>query len=174
MNNSTVAMNNAPAGERPLRSKGLLPAVGVGAAVYLVTGVVSLSTLGLIGIGAGVGYGVGSWLADKYQDKKGGATRSGQEMGADQHPWALQVSLQQWQAYLQERVGGPQGQSVDPQQVEQIFAEFTREQPVHAQNVRTFVNSEANQAAPASSAGVPTVTATPSGPIIVPNQAAEV
>merc|ERR1719362_2853169 len=56
--------------ERPLRSKGLLPALGVGGVVYLVTGAVSLGTLAMVGIGAGVGYGVGNWLSEQYEKKK--------------------------------------------------------------------------------------------------------
>eukprot|EP00438_Fugacium_kawagutii_P028094 Skav211007 [mRNA] locus=scaffold1610:331948:340469:+ [translate_table: standard] len=78
--------------ERPLRSKGLLPAIGVGAAVYIVTGWITLPTLGLVGIGAGVGYGVGSWIADKMQKKEGQT-----KVPLDQLPWAVQVALQQWQ-----------------------------------------------------------------------------
>merc|ERR1719221_1318878 len=85
---------------KQLRSKGLLPAVGVGAIVYWVTGIVSISTLGLVGIGAGVGYGVGSWIAENYekkkQEKEGGAP---QGVSMDSLPWAMQVSLQQWQVF---------------------------------------------------------------------------
>mmetsp|Transcript_70610 Transcript_70610/g.185100 ORF Transcript_70610/g.185100 Transcript_70610/m.185100 type:complete len:162 (-) Transcript_70610:405-890(-) len=126
--------------DKNLRSKGLLPAVGVGAAVYFITGLVSVSTLGLVGVGAGVGYGVGSWLADAYQkkqdDRTGGAP--GQQGGHDALPWAMQVSLQQWQGYLATRV---QGGQMSPQLVESIFAEFEQREPVHAQNVRNLVSA---------------------------------
>ena len=44
--------------------------VGVGAAVYFTLSAISLSTLGLVGIGAGVGYGVGSWAVDKIRQKR--------------------------------------------------------------------------------------------------------
>mmetsp|Transcript_6729 Transcript_6729/g.16706 ORF Transcript_6729/g.16706 Transcript_6729/m.16706 type:complete len:161 (+) Transcript_6729:3-485(+) len=141
--------------DRPLRSKGLLPAVGVGATVYFVTGAVTLSTLGLVGIGAGVGYGVGSWLADKYQDRKGKDDGAGRQ-GMDQLPWALQVSLQQWKAYLSSRVAGTHP---TPQQVEAIFEEWAQLEPAHAQNVRAFVAAagSSNAASGASSASVTSV-----------------
>mmetsp|Transcript_98756 Transcript_98756/g.318512 ORF Transcript_98756/g.318512 Transcript_98756/m.318512 type:complete len:168 (+) Transcript_98756:120-623(+) len=123
--------------ERPLRSKGLLPALGVGGVVYLVTGAVSMGTLAMVGIGAGVGYGVGSWLSEQYEKKKlqnqaqqGGARGPGQSGAL---PDALQVSLMQWQAYLNSRAGGAE---LTQQQLEQVFAEFAQREPVHAQNVQ--------------------------------------
>eukprot|EP00933_Yihiella_yeosuensis_P050287 TRINITY_DN48060_c0_g1_i1.p1 TRINITY_DN48060_c0_g1~~TRINITY_DN48060_c0_g1_i1.p1 ORF type:complete len:158 (+),score=36.85 TRINITY_DN48060_c0_g1_i1:84-557(+) len=140
------------ASSEELRSKGLLPAIGVGTAVYLVTGVVSLSTLGLVGIGAGVGYGVGTWIADKYQEKQD-AKNGGQDARMDQLPWAIQVSLQSWQGYLASRAaGGP----LNPQQVEQIFQEFARQEPAHAQNVAALV-SAGSDAASQPAAGQPNI-----------------
>uniref|UniRef100_A0A7S2JNJ0 Uncharacterized protein n=1 Tax=Zooxanthella nutricula TaxID=1333877 RepID=A0A7S2JNJ0_9DINO len=118
-----------------MRSKGLLPAVGVGAAVYFVTGLVSISTLGLVGVGAGVGYGVGSWLADAYYKKldEKEAAQGGAQEGL---PWAVQAALQSWQAFLQARVPGGQ---VTPQVVEQLFSEFEHLEPAHANSVRALV-----------------------------------
>eukprot|EP00929_Paragymnodinium_shiwhaense_P023860 TRINITY_DN1483_c0_g1_i3.p1 TRINITY_DN1483_c0_g1~~TRINITY_DN1483_c0_g1_i3.p1 ORF type:complete len:169 (-),score=37.67 TRINITY_DN1483_c0_g1_i3:386-892(-) len=163
--------------DKSLRSKGVLPAVGVGAAVYFVTGVVSLSTLGLVGVGAGVGYGVGSWLADKYQDaqdkKNAGKPGHGHAVVQGEIPWALQVSLQQWQVFLQSRVaGGPQP---SPQQVEGIFAEFASIEPVHAQNVRSFMHAAGGAGHGGVSGSGPVMMQTsPGGPTIVPTQSAEV
>eukprot|EP00929_Paragymnodinium_shiwhaense_P003576 TRINITY_DN104161_c0_g1_i1.p2 TRINITY_DN104161_c0_g1~~TRINITY_DN104161_c0_g1_i1.p2 ORF type:complete len:168 (+),score=40.86 TRINITY_DN104161_c0_g1_i1:169-672(+) len=162
--------------QESLRSKGILPAVGVGAAVYLVTGVVSLSTLGLVGVGAGVGYGVGSWLAEKYQDaqdkKNGGKQPHGHAAVQGDIPWALQVSIQQWQVYLQARIaGGPQP---TPQQIEGIFEEFAAKEPVHAQNVRGFVHAAGGAGAGGVGGSTPVMQSAPGGPMIVPTQAAEV
>mmetsp|Transcript_28000 Transcript_28000/g.83432 ORF Transcript_28000/g.83432 Transcript_28000/m.83432 type:complete len:160 (+) Transcript_28000:90-569(+) len=135
--------------DKNLRSKGLLPAIGVGGAVYFVTGLVSVSTLGLVAVGAGVGYGVGSWLADNYQKKQDGRPggQQGGGMAHDQLPWEMQVSLQQWQSYLAARL---QGGQMDPSMVESVFAEFEQREPAHAQNVRGLVNSSGSS----SSSGV--------------------
>mmetsp|Transcript_86068 Transcript_86068/g.184421 ORF Transcript_86068/g.184421 Transcript_86068/m.184421 type:complete len:164 (+) Transcript_86068:81-572(+) len=157
----------APGGDggwdKQLRSKGLLPAVGVGAVVYFVTGIVSLSTLGLVGVGAGVGYGVGSWIADNYEKKK---QESQKKQGGEtaELPWALQVSLQQWQAFLSGRAAG---QQLAPAQVEQLFAEFAQREPVHARNVQSLLQQgqSMQEASP--------VNVSP-GVHIVPTAAAEV
>lgn len=152
---------------RPLRSKGLLPALGVGAAVYFVAGV-SLTTLGLVGIGAGVGYGVGSWLADKLQ-KKPDANRGGQQnVPLEQLPWAVQVALQQWQDFVTRRAAGRQLQQSD---VDILWAEFERVEPTHAMNARLLVRGTADAS---SSSGVPVVQYGAGGPVIVATQAAEV
>merc|ERR1719295_523198 len=143
-------------GEQSLRSKGLLPALGVGAAVYFVTGVVSIGTLGLVGIGAGVGYGVGTWIADKYQQKQDEKNnQAGANMG--QLPWAMQVSLQSWQTFL---MGRSNGQQLTPAQVEQLFQEFAQLELGHAKNVSGFVHQAGG--------------AQPQGPNVVPVMAAEV
>eukprot|EP00930_Biecheleria_cincta_P086602 TRINITY_DN75870_c0_g1_i1.p1 TRINITY_DN75870_c0_g1~~TRINITY_DN75870_c0_g1_i1.p1 ORF type:complete len:175 (+),score=27.20 TRINITY_DN75870_c0_g1_i1:63-527(+) len=149
---------------RELRSKGILPALGVGAAVYFITGVVSLSTLGLVGVGAGVGYGVGSWIADKYQERQDEKLAKEQGASMAQLPWAIQVSLQNWQSFLASRAGG---QQLTPPQVEALFQEYARVEPGHAQNVSSFVHSAGlNQGSgSASSSG---------GPHLVPVVAAEV
>mmetsp|Transcript_120556 Transcript_120556/g.375359 ORF Transcript_120556/g.375359 Transcript_120556/m.375359 type:complete len:161 (-) Transcript_120556:61-543(-) len=143
--------------DKQLRSKGLLPAIGVGAAVYFVTGLVSLGTLGLVGVGAGVGYGVGSWIADAYQKKQASPQQGGAT--TEQLPWALQVSLQQWQVFLGNCAAGGQ---LTPQQVEQAFQRFEQAEPGHAKNVRGFVmaGSSGPQAAAPAAQG--------SGPHIVP------
>eukprot|EP00440_Ansanella_granifera_P060153 gb/GFBE01065196.1/.p1 GENE.gb/GFBE01065196.1/~~gb/GFBE01065196.1/.p1 ORF type:complete len:152 (+),score=42.44 gb/GFBE01065196.1/:1-456(+) len=149
-------MNNN--GNQDLRSKGLLPALGVGAAVYFVTGVVSVGTLGLVGIGAGVGYGVGSWIADKYQEKQD-AKMGKQDASMQNLPWAMQVSLQSWQTFLANRARGMQ---LTPPQVEQIFQEFAQVEPGHANNVANLVQGGSSTQSPASSSGinvVPTVAA---------------
>jgi len=120
---------------RPLRSKGLLPAIGVGAAVYFVTGFASLGTLGLVGIGAGVGYSVGSWIADKFQKKDGLPGQQG-DVSIEQLPWALQVALQQWQEFLMRRTAGRQ---VTEEDVAHLWAEFEQIEPAHAMNARPLV-----------------------------------
>uniref|UniRef100_A0A7S4PWQ8 Uncharacterized protein n=1 Tax=Alexandrium monilatum TaxID=311494 RepID=A0A7S4PWQ8_9DINO len=120
----------APSGEgKGLRSEGLLPALGVGAVVYFTTGLVSLSTLGLVGVGAGVGYGVGSWAVDKFREMrcKNAMDRL--------HP-ALKVALQQWQAFLASRVPGRQPTH---EEAAALFAEFEQMQPSNAEQVRNFV-----------------------------------
>ncbi|CAE7257948.1 unnamed protein product [Symbiodinium microadriaticum] len=117
---------------RPLRSKGLLPAIGVGAAVYWITGIASVTTLGLVGIGAGVGYGVGSWIADKMQ-KKGDAQNKVQ---MDQLPWAVQVALQHWQEFVTRQAAGRQ---LTPADVDTIWAQFEQYEPTHAANARALV-----------------------------------
>jgi len=114
-----------------LRSEGLLPAVGVGAAVYFTLSAISLSTLGLVGIGAGVGYGVGSWAVDKIRQKRC-------EKQMDRLPEELKVALQQWQTYLASRLAGRQP---NPSEAEAIFAEFAQLQPFYAQQVQNFVHA---------------------------------
>mmetsp|Transcript_117800 Transcript_117800/g.229064 ORF Transcript_117800/g.229064 Transcript_117800/m.229064 type:complete len:167 (-) Transcript_117800:86-586(-) len=151
-----------------LRSKGLMPAVGVGAAVYFVTGLVSLSTIGLVGLGAGVGYGVGSWLAEAYQKKQDGSNSDPQGVPIEQLPWAMQVSLQQWQTFLAARVTGPQ---LDPAQVEGIFKEFESVEPAHATNVRNLVMTGAGQYAEPSAS---TVKVAPGVHVVPTTPAAEV
>merc|ERR1719195_2282857 len=156
--------------EKPLRSKGVLPALGVGGIVYLVTGAVSMGTLAMVGIGAGVGYGVGSWLSDQYEKKKsqdGGSVTDPAQRGAV--PDALQVSLMQWQVFLNSRAPGAELQK---EQLEQLFAEFAQLEPQHAQNVQavqSMIHSRSvNTAGSSSSIGGG------GGPTIVPNMAAEV
>lgn len=157
---------------RPLRSKGLLPAIGVGAVVYFVTGVASLGTIGLIGIGAGVGYGVGSWIADKFQKKQ--ESRAGQGVSMDQLPWAVQVALQQWQEFVTRRAAGRQLGQAD---IDQLWLEFEQIEPTHAANARPLVRGSApsGSGASSSSAGpTPVMASGPGGAVIVPNYAAEV
>ena len=113
-----------------LRSEGLLPAVGVGAAVYFTLSAISLSTLGLVGIGAGVGYGVGSWAVDKIRQKRC-------EKQMDKLPEELKQALQQWQAFLASRLG----RQPNPAEAEAIFAEFAQMQPFYAQQVQNFVHA---------------------------------
>lgn len=150
---------------RPLRSKGLLPAITVGGVVYIVTGFASLSTLGLVAIGAGVGYGVGSWIADKFGKKDGIQASDGARM--DQLPWAVQVALQQWQDFLSQRTNGRQLQPAD---VEQIWAEFEQVQPTHAMNCHMLIRG-----ASAVSAGqTPVVASGAPGMTYVASKAAEV
>mmetsp|Transcript_30510 Transcript_30510/g.91635 ORF Transcript_30510/g.91635 Transcript_30510/m.91635 type:complete len:162 (+) Transcript_30510:105-590(+) len=151
--------------ERPLRSKGLLPALGVGGVVYLVTGAVSMGTLAMVGIGAGVGYGVGSWLADAYQKKQGGGAQQ-PGMSMEQLPHGMQVSLQTWQTFLASRVSGGQ---LNPPEVERLFAEFEQREPGHAHNVRSIVHAAG---AGSGSGGTPVVQQ--GGATIVPTLAAEV
>mmetsp|Transcript_51917 Transcript_51917/g.137120 ORF Transcript_51917/g.137120 Transcript_51917/m.137120 type:complete len:172 (+) Transcript_51917:93-608(+) len=165
---SSYNAGNDDGGERgPIRSKGLLPAIGVGAAVYFVTGFATVSTLGLVGLGAGVGYGVGSWIADKFQKKD---ARSGQ-VPLDQLPWAVQVALQQWQEFVMQRSGGrPLAQG----DVESLWAQFEQIEPTHAANARALVRP--GYPGPGGQ-GVTSVQSGPGGPTFVatvPCVAAEV
>mmetsp|Transcript_70705 Transcript_70705/g.183502 ORF Transcript_70705/g.183502 Transcript_70705/m.183502 type:complete len:173 (+) Transcript_70705:69-587(+) len=171
---------SGPAGEgqwgKELRSKGLLPAVGVGAAVYFVTGLVSLSTLGLVGIGAGVGYGVGGWLADAYQKKQDEKNGGKDPVTMDQLPWAMQVSLQAWQAYLQSKAQA--GIQLTPQQIEMLFNEFEQIEPAHANNVRALVHAAGQGQQPGAASSSSGMGSTPvmqsPGTYVVPTRAAEV
>mmetsp|Transcript_8930 Transcript_8930/g.20442 ORF Transcript_8930/g.20442 Transcript_8930/m.20442 type:complete len:183 (-) Transcript_8930:163-711(-) len=149
---------------RPQKSKGLLPAFGIGAAVYLVTApamTASLTTLGIVGIGAGVGYGVGSWIADKYQKKQEGPG-SRQGVSVDQLPWAVQVAVQQWQEFVTRRAAGRELAQAD---IDQLWAEFEQIEPTHAMNARSLVQGQAPP---------PPGHQAPGGPTIVPTTAAEV
>mmetsp|Transcript_106003 Transcript_106003/g.330611 ORF Transcript_106003/g.330611 Transcript_106003/m.330611 type:complete len:139 (-) Transcript_106003:22-438(-) len=116
---------------KSLRSQGLLPALGVGAAVYFTTGLISLSTLGLVGIGAGGGYVVGSWAADKFRELRC------QKAMDRLHP-QLKVALTQWKAFVAGRVPGR-----EPTQEEAaaLFQEFEQQQPSNAEQVRGFVQA---------------------------------
>mmetsp|Transcript_2781 Transcript_2781/g.7465 ORF Transcript_2781/g.7465 Transcript_2781/m.7465 type:complete len:141 (-) Transcript_2781:49-471(-) len=118
-------------GGRALRSEGLLPALGVGAAVYFTVGAFSLSTIGLIGIGAGVGYGAGSWVKDKYREFRC-------KNAIDKlHP-AVKVALQQWEAFLASRIPG---RKPTRDEALQLFTEFEQLQPSNAEQVRSFVHA---------------------------------
>eukprot|EP00441_Pelagodinium_beii_P019079 CAMPEP_0197661790 /NCGR_PEP_ID=MMETSP1338-20131121/51673_1 /TAXON_ID=43686 ORGANISM="Pelagodinium beii, Strain RCC1491" /NCGR_SAMPLE_ID=MMETSP1338 /ASSEMBLY_ACC=CAM_ASM_000754 /LENGTH=164 /DNA_ID=CAMNT_0043239419 /DNA_START=56 /DNA_END=550 /DNA_ORIENTATION=- len=144
--------------QTPLRSKGLLPAIGVGAAVYFVTGFASIGTLGLVGIGAGVGYGVGSWIADKFQKKK-----SEDQVPVDQMPWAVQVALQRWQEFAMQKGGNRQLTQAD---IDQLWSEFEVLEPGHANNARALIrgvpssSSSSSGSATAGGGGGPTFVAT--------------
>mmetsp|Transcript_88922 Transcript_88922/g.247032 ORF Transcript_88922/g.247032 Transcript_88922/m.247032 type:complete len:166 (+) Transcript_88922:80-577(+) len=157
----------APGGDKgAINSEALLPAAGVGAFVWL-TGMASLSTLGLVGLGAGIGYGVGSWAVDKLKEKRC-------QNAMDKLPPALKVALHQWQAFLNARLPGRQP---NPAEAEALFAEFAQLQPSNAQQVQNFVHSHggstvgggAGRAAPSYGSSV-----APGGPTIVPVVAAEV
>mmetsp|Transcript_42307 Transcript_42307/g.98698 ORF Transcript_42307/g.98698 Transcript_42307/m.98698 type:complete len:169 (-) Transcript_42307:77-583(-) len=150
---------------RPLRSKGLLPAIGVGAAVYWITGIASMTTLGLVGIGAGVGYGVGSWIADKMQKKGDGQNK----VQMDQLPWAVQVALQHWQEFVTRQAAGRQ---LTPADVDAIWAQFEQYEPTHAANARALVRGSG--AASSSSSQGPASFSSGTGPTFVATQAAEV
>eukprot|EP00930_Biecheleria_cincta_P099778 TRINITY_DN91396_c0_g1_i1.p1 TRINITY_DN91396_c0_g1~~TRINITY_DN91396_c0_g1_i1.p1 ORF type:complete len:175 (+),score=34.87 TRINITY_DN91396_c0_g1_i1:72-596(+) len=156
--------SNDDAGARPLRSKGLLPAIGVGAAVYFVTGIASLGTLSLVGIGAGVGYGVGSWIADKMGKKQ----QDQSNVPLEQMPWAVQVALQQWQAFLAQQAAGRQLTQAD---VDQIWLQFEQVEPTHAGNARALVRGTSSASA---SSGGPATFGGAGGPTFVATQAAEV
>mmetsp|Transcript_98493 Transcript_98493/g.234487 ORF Transcript_98493/g.234487 Transcript_98493/m.234487 type:complete len:155 (-) Transcript_98493:253-717(-) len=142
------------ANDKGLRSEGILPAVGVGAAVYFTLTTVSLGTLGLVGIGAGVGYGVGSWAMDRFREK-----RCQKKM--DQLPAELKEGLRQWQAFLASRHPG----NPNPAEAEALFAEFAQFQPFYAQQVQQFVHahggSTAGGAAYMQGGGAPAPQAVP-------------
>ncbi|CAJ1376975.1 unnamed protein product [Effrenium voratum] len=112
-----------------LRSEGLLPAVGVGACVYFALSAVSLGTLGLVGVGAGVGYGVGSWAMDRLKQKRC-------EKQMDRLPAELKAALGQWQAFLAARCPNRQPSAAE---AEGLFAEFAQIEPFCAQQVQQFV-----------------------------------
>ncbi|CAE8614096.1 unnamed protein product, partial [Polarella glacialis] len=102
---------------------------------------VSIGTLGLIGIGAGVGYGVGTWISGKYRAKKDArdASLNGRQpqQGEQQLelPWEYQVSLQAWQSFLSSRAANGQ---VPPPEVERAFRDFQQCEPGHAANVASL------------------------------------
>jgi len=106
------------------------------------------STWGLVGLGAGVGYGVGTWAVDKLKEKRC------QNAMDKLHP-ALKTSLHQWQTYLADRTHGKQATSFE---AEMVFAEFAQEQPSNAQLVSDFVRSHGG-----STTGGSTATAAPGG-----------
>merc|ERR1719401_913780 len=91
----------------------------------------------MVGIGAGVGYGVGSWIADKFQKND---SRNGQMPGnssVEQMPWAVQVGLQQWQEFVLRRNGA--GRQLSAAEVDALWAEFEQIEPTHAMNARALV-----------------------------------
>ncbi|CAK9010001.1 Uncharacterized protein SCF082_LOCUS10492 [Durusdinium trenchii] len=122
----------APPQSSGLRSEGLLPAVGVGAAVYFTLSAISLSTLGLVGVGAGVGYGVGSWAVEKIRQKRC-------EKQMEMLPAELKAALTQWHAFLASRLG--RDSQPNPAEAEAFFAEFAQLQPFYAQQVQNFVHA---------------------------------
>uniref|UniRef100_A0A6U6QQX3 Uncharacterized protein n=1 Tax=Zooxanthella nutricula TaxID=1333877 RepID=A0A6U6QQX3_9DINO len=120
-----------PCGGAPGGQK-VLPAVAVGGAVlYVASNFVSLGTVGLVGIGAGVGYGVGSWVSEKLRGKRC-------ELAMKKLAPQVQVALKQWQAFLEQRLPGRQP---NPAEAEALFAEFAQLQPSNAEQVRGFVHA---------------------------------
>lgn len=106
--------------------------VGVGAAVYFTLSAISLSTLGLVGVGAGVGYGVGSWAVEKIRQKRC-------EKQMEMLPAELKAALTQWHAFLASRLG--RDSQPNPAEAEAFFAEFAQLQPFYAQQVQNFVHA---------------------------------
>mmetsp|Transcript_34960 Transcript_34960/g.96663 ORF Transcript_34960/g.96663 Transcript_34960/m.96663 type:complete len:181 (+) Transcript_34960:75-617(+) len=150
--------------DRQLRSKGLLPAIGVGGVVYLVSGVVSMGSLAMIGVGLGVGYGVGGWLGEQLEKRKQTergsveATRtSSSGVEANLVPHNMQGALMQWQAFLNSRAAG---QQLTPDQLQSVFAEFAQLEPELAQHVMTI------QAAVKSQRGAPASGAMGTTPVV--------
>mmetsp|Transcript_67513 Transcript_67513/g.162034 ORF Transcript_67513/g.162034 Transcript_67513/m.162034 type:complete len:155 (+) Transcript_67513:97-561(+) len=127
-------------GDPKMRSKGVLPAVIVGGTVYMITGFASFGTLALVGIGAGVGYGVGSWIADQYQSKNDGAMRgvTGQAYGTrmDQAPQPVQEAMAAWQDFLSTKAAGGQ---LTQENVDQAWIQFEQVYPHYAVQVRGMV-----------------------------------
>mmetsp|Transcript_27691 Transcript_27691/g.69519 ORF Transcript_27691/g.69519 Transcript_27691/m.69519 type:complete len:157 (-) Transcript_27691:181-651(-) len=147
------------------KADNLLPAAGIGAAACWVLGIASLSTLGIVGIGAGVGYGVGTWAVDKVRDLRC-------KNAMDKLPEPVKVALRQWQAYLAARLPGRQP---NPAEAEALFAEFAQQQPSNAQLVHSFVTSHGGRIGGAGPAAAPRQPGAPgTGPTIVPCVAANV
>merc|ERR1712157_14671 len=117
---------------------------------------------GLVGLGAGVGYGVGSWIADKMQNKNdASAGKSGTPV--EQLPWAVQVALQTWSEFLARR---SEGRQLSQKDIDVLWAEFEQVDPAHAMNARALVRgtSAAPPGAASSQAGVtPVFTASAAG-----------
>mmetsp|Transcript_45 Transcript_45/g.158 ORF Transcript_45/g.158 Transcript_45/m.158 type:complete len:160 (+) Transcript_45:67-546(+) len=122
-------------GSGDMRSKGLLPALGVGGAVYLATSVVSFGTLAVAGAGAGIGYAGAMWLGTKYREAQDKASAArGTPAPEESLPEAMRVSLGQWQAFIGSRAAGHQ---VTPSQLAALWAEFEQAAPGDAQNVQS-------------------------------------
>merc|ERR1719277_2558484 len=150
----------APMTSGDKQADNLLGAAGVGAAACWVLGIASLSTLGIVGIGASVGYGVGTWAVDKVNDLRC-------KNAMDKLPEPVKVALRQWKAFLEARLPGRQP---NPAEAEAIFAEFAQQQPSNAQLVHSFVTSHGGSigggGGPAAMVHQPPMPG--SGPTIVP------
>mmetsp|Transcript_49348 Transcript_49348/g.143035 ORF Transcript_49348/g.143035 Transcript_49348/m.143035 type:complete len:148 (-) Transcript_49348:141-584(-) len=113
----------------PGMERTLLPVVGVGAAGWLI-GAVSLSTLGLMGVGAGAGCLVGNMVLDKVRAQRR------QKAVDNLHP-ALKVALEQWQAFLDQRLPGRQASQ---EEAVILFGEFAELQPSNAAQIQDHVD----------------------------------
>lgn len=130
-------------------------AAGVGGTVCVVTGVMSLGTLAVAGAAAAVGYSAGQWILEKVQKKEQEKARQRErEVSAESLPYAMQVSLQHWQAYLGANAAGCE---VTHDRVAQIFADFEQREPSHAMNIRSIASPQIMQAVQ-DAAGVTVVT----------------
>eukprot|EP00443_Scrippsiella_acuminata_P134028 CAMPEP_0115677248 /NCGR_PEP_ID=MMETSP0272-20121206/55120_1 /TAXON_ID=71861 /ORGANISM="Scrippsiella trochoidea, Strain CCMP3099" /LENGTH=134 /DNA_ID=CAMNT_0003116345 /DNA_START=72 /DNA_END=477 /DNA_ORIENTATION=+ len=83
------------------KADNLLPAAGIGAAACWVLGIASLSTLGIVGIGAGVGYGVGTWAVDKVRDLRC-------KNAMDKLPEPVKVALELFAEFAQQQPSNAQ------------------------------------------------------------------
>ncbi len=165
------------------RSKGfLLPVVGLGAAGYFVSGLVSLSTLGLLGIGVGVGYGVGTWAADAYyhgnwvdgsdsveEPNRSSPTRRwrrGRSASGCSELWPLTAvedgALQRWQVFLTSRAALQDRISLGA--VQHHLAEFEKLEPVHAALLRSLMERSGPAAAREILSSAPGVVVTDTAP----------
>lgn len=112
----------------------------------------------------------GSWLADTIEKRRDTRRHGGYGSDCDSDgelPWAMQVSLQQWQIFLQSAVVK---ERMTSEVVERLFAQFEQKEPVHAANVRSLaVAGGAPGALPSGATGV-----TGGNTASVPTRAAEV
>mmetsp|Transcript_72573 Transcript_72573/g.183068 ORF Transcript_72573/g.183068 Transcript_72573/m.183068 type:complete len:183 (+) Transcript_72573:107-655(+) len=172
---ATATGAGAPNGGRsasPQRSKGLLPALGVGVAVYLVTGAATMPTV----IGAGVGWGVGKWIANRVNKKMLAGGKQG--VTFDKLPKSAQEALKKWEEAVKRRITEKQ-QQLTEEDVAQLWAEFEQIEPAsfaELKKVRIKRGSSVGQgqAASASAAAVSTASHAPGQPTIVPVVAADV
>lgn len=130
------------------RSKGLLPALGVGGMVYMLTGFIQFGTLAMVGVGAGVGYTVGGWLAERYPKRTDENLPAGPRIVSGQRggglPLDVQEALSNWLIFVQAFAGGRQ---LSTEEMDRAWQEFEQRDPHRAGLVRPVLRGGGNSTA---------------------------
>ena len=118
----------------------------------MVSSIVSMGTLAMMGIGAGVGYGLGGWLAERLDARRGGGVatnrdpllqRQGGEVITVKNVVSLDVqdALGAWQTFLhafQSNTGRPT-EALSVQELDEAWRRFEEVEPVRADHVRPLL-----------------------------------
>mmetsp|Transcript_17742 Transcript_17742/g.41286 ORF Transcript_17742/g.41286 Transcript_17742/m.41286 type:complete len:183 (+) Transcript_17742:87-635(+) len=125
-----------PQDDRPLQTvRGVLPVVGVGGAVCVFAGVLSIGSVALLAASTAAGVGAGRYLWSRAFDRRKASSTSsaaGASFKEADLPLDLQVGLMQWQLFLQAKCAG---QQISDEELQRLKEEFQAAEPEHSKNV---------------------------------------